>query len=109
VGVSRRGRFGWSFAIVAVSATAAWAAEAPLERVALLEEPRPQASVAEYQLRARWLVDARAGDDHFYSLEDQVAYFVAHAPTLVVRIPESPGGRASPRIELATLEVHLPF
>jgi hypothetical protein len=109
VGVSRRRRFGWSFAIVAVSATAAWAAEAPLERVAPLEAPPLAATGPDYRLRARWLVDARARDDHFYSLEDQVAYFVAHEPTLVVRTPEAPGGRAPPRIELATLEVHLPF
>jgi hypothetical protein len=67
-------------------------------------------SDVDLRLRSRWLVDPRASfaDDRFYSLEEQVAYFVAHEPGLVVTIPESLS-RAPSRIELATLELHLPF
>jgi hypothetical protein len=63
------------------------------------------------RLGGRWLLDAsaRLGGEPFYSLEQQVAYFVAHEPSLVVRLPESLGRATSSRIELATLEVHLPF
>ncbi|HVU51304.1 MAG TPA: hypothetical protein VHL80_11490 [Polyangia bacterium] len=137
MGESKRRRLGWAIAIATVSATAAWAGEAPPESAAFgpayrLEPPRlaaagrppsaarslalsealkPGPSGVDLRLRSRWLTDARAGlaDDGFYSLGEQVAYFVAHEPGLVVRLPEAPARAAPPRIELATLELHLPF
>jgi hypothetical protein len=139
LGESKRRRLGWAIAIATVSGTAAWAADAPAEghRAAIpppykLECPRLAAAVrapslgkslaladalkagatdADLRLRSRWLVDARASlaDDRFYSLEEQVAYFVAHEPGLVVRLPEAVARTAPPRLELATLELHLPF
>jgi hypothetical protein len=67
--------------------------------------------VVDLRLRSRWLADARASsaDEGFYSLGEQVAYFVAHEPGLVVRVPEPVARAAAPRLELATLELHLPF
>ena len=78
--------------------------------LALADALKASASDAELRLRSRWLIDARASfaDARFYSLEEQVAYFVAHERGLVVRLPESLS-RAPSRIELATLELHLPF
>jgi hypothetical protein len=72
---------------------------------------REGAREPDLRLRGRWLVDARAslGSETFYSLEQQVAYFVAHEPSLVVKPPEALAHTAPPRIELATLELHLPF
>ena len=142
MGESKRRRLGWALAIATVSATAAWAADAPAVRappraagppaykldcprlVAAARAPSLAKSLAladalkttgatdaDLRLRSRWPVDARASlvDEGFYSLEEQVAYFVAHAPGLVVRLPEALGRASTPRIELATLELHLPF
>jgi hypothetical protein len=133
VGVSKRRRLGWAIAIATVSGTAAWAADPPAEEaprrvlssVYRLECPRLLADgrgairvkspslgeqlsmtgVPDLRLSSRWLVEARPnlGFDRLYSLEEQVAYRVAHAPSLE-KVPAAPG-----RIELATLEVHLPF
>jgi len=140
LGESKRRRLGWAIAIAMVSATAAWAADAPAgrappraggpptykldyphlaaaarapsfgERLALADALKESTSDVDLRLRSRWLVDARTSfaDDRFYSLEEQVAYFVAHEPGLVVRLPESLA-RTPSRIELATLELHLPF
>jgi hypothetical protein len=126
VGASRRRRLGWAIAIAAVSGTAAWAADAPppaeatvaLLRAYRLECPRILADACgplraasfgalDLRLRSRWLVDARTslGVDRSYSLEEQVAYHVAHAPSLA----KLPDAHATGPIELATLEVHLPF
>ena len=62
------------------------------------------------RLQGRGFVDASTnlGGEPFYSLEDQVAYFVAHEPSLAVQIPALTRS-TSARIELATLELHLPF
>jgi hypothetical protein len=129
VSVSRRRRLGWAIAIAAISGTAAWGAEAPPEPAAAapplallrayrLECPRlladacgplPAASFGfpELRLQSRWLVDAPANldADPSYSLGEQVAYQVTHAPTLA----KLPDAHATGPVELATLEVHLPF
>jgi hypothetical protein len=139
VGVSKRRRLGWAIAIATTSGSAAWAADGPpvpkpadaaraeapasykLERPRLLDDgARPRThkddglretlkeAARDPDLLLR--VDARASlhAAPYYSLEQQVAYFVSHEPSLV-KAPE-PAARAAPaRIELATLEVHLPF
>lgn len=81
------------------------------ERLALADALKVGASDVDLRLRSHWLVDVRASfaDNRFYSLEEQVAYFVAHEPDLVVRLPESLSHSAPSRIELATLELRLPF
>jgi hypothetical protein len=81
-----------------------------LEHVAFEGKLKEIALDPDLQLQGRWFVDASTnlGGEPFYSLEEQVAYFVAHEPSLAVQIP--PLGRStSARIELATLELHLPF
>jgi hypothetical protein len=79
--------------------------------VGLGDRLREGASGPDLRLRGHWLVDTRAslGGETFYSLEQQVAYFVAHEPSLVVKLPEPLAHTTPPRIELATLELHLPF
>ena len=136
---SRRRGFGWAIAIALVSATAAWGADVPreaayalrvgtqttyklelprvisdgrgpphLEHVAFEGKLKEIALDPDLQLQGRWFVDASTnlGGEPFYSLEEQVAYFVAHEPSLAVQIPTL---ARSARIELATLELHLPF
>jgi hypothetical protein len=85
-------------------------APAPGKSLALDDALKAGAIDVDLRLRSRWLVDPRASlaDDGFYSLEEQLAYFVAHEPGLVVRFPETLS-RSPSRIELATLELHLPF
>ncbi len=130
-GTRRRG-LGWTIAIAISAATVAWAADGPLQTQAryklapphVISDARGSPRLEhvtfggklkevdlepDLQLQGRWFVDASTslGGEPFYSLEEQVAYFVAHAPGLVVRLPTLE--HASPRIELATLELHLPF
>jgi hypothetical protein len=120
VGVSKRRRLGWAIALALTSGSAAWAAGPAAAGVYKLEcpriltegvgPPRHKGGVLGAELKESvGDPDLRLGGEPFYSLEQQVAYFVAHEPSLVVRLPESFGRPGSSRIELATLEVHLPF
>ena len=122
MGISKRRRLCWAIAIAMTSGSAAWAADdsaPPAAPAAIaahlagsaeykLECPRILALV-DLRLRGRWLVDTRAslGGETFYSLEQQVSYFVAHEPSLVVKLPEALAHAAPSRIELATLELYL--
>jgi hypothetical protein len=87
------------------------AVRAPAHGKSLADALKGGSPQPDLRLQSRWLVDARASlaDDRFYSLEEQVAYFVAHEPGLVVRLPEALSRSAPSRLELATLELHLPF